>query len=151
MRIAFGVTVIGIITDGKRDRHLARAALRQLARDRRDAAALRQIVGRVRLTLTPWLKHGRQVPLYVTARGFGTSPIPVGCEILEIEFDFDFISHRLVARTSRGRGTPAVVGATNDCRFLSSGDRSPKRHRDRCRHPRDAERSAEPDTLFPGQ
>ena len=59
-----------------------------------------QIVGKVRLTLTPWLNHGWQVPLYVTAGGLGTSPIPVGNEILEIEFDF--ISHRLVARTSRG-------------------------------------------------
>jgi hypothetical protein len=54
----------------------------------------------VRLTLTPWLNHGWQVPLYVTARGLGTSPIPIGNEILEIEFDF--ISHLLVARTSRG-------------------------------------------------
>jgi hypothetical protein len=59
-----------------------------------------QIVGKVRLTLTPWVNHGWQVPLYVTANGLGTSPIPVGNEILEIEFDF--ISHRLVARTSRG-------------------------------------------------
>ena len=59
-----------------------------------------QIVGKVRLTLTPWLNHGWQVPLYVTARGLGTSPIPAGSEILEIEFDF--ISHRLIARTSRG-------------------------------------------------
>ena len=59
-----------------------------------------QIVGKVRLALTPWLNHGWQVPIYVTARGLGTSPIPIGSEILEIEFDF--ISHRLVARTSRG-------------------------------------------------
>jgi hypothetical protein len=50
--------------------------------------------------LTPWLNHGWQVPLYVTARGLGTSPIPAGNEILEIEFDF--ISHRLLIRTSRG-------------------------------------------------
>jgi Family of unknown function (DUF5996) len=59
-----------------------------------------QIVGKVRLTLMPWLNHGWQVPLYVTACGLGTSPIPAGSEILDIEFDF--ISHRLVARTSRG-------------------------------------------------
>jgi hypothetical protein len=59
-----------------------------------------QIIGKVRLILTPWLNHGWQVPLYVTARGLGTSPIPVGTEIVEIEFDF--IDHRLVARTSRG-------------------------------------------------
>ena len=59
-----------------------------------------QIVGKVRLKLTPWLNHGWQVPLYVTARGLGTSPIPIGSEILEIEFDF--IAHRLRARMSRG-------------------------------------------------
>ena len=59
-----------------------------------------QIVGKVRLALTPWLNHGWQVPLYVTARGLGTSPIPIDREILEIEFDF--IGRRLVARTSRG-------------------------------------------------
>jgi len=59
-----------------------------------------QIVGKVRLTLTPWLNHGWQVPLYVTAHGLGTSAIPAADEILEI--DFDFISHRLRARTSRG-------------------------------------------------
>jgi hypothetical protein len=70
----------------------------------RDAAATlqlwTQIVGKVRLALTPWLNHGWQVPLYVTACGLGTSPIPVGNEILEIEFDF--IGHRLAVRTSTG-------------------------------------------------
>ncbi|MGH7000145.1 MAG: DUF5996 family protein [Stellaceae bacterium] len=59
-----------------------------------------QIVGKVRLALTPWVNHGWQVPLYVTARGLGTSPIPAGDEIFEIEFDF--IGHRLAVRTSRG-------------------------------------------------
>src|SRR6202035_5787203 len=59
-----------------------------------------QIVGKVRLSLTPWLNHSWQVALYVTARGLGTSPIPFGNEILEIEFDF--VSHRLLARTSQG-------------------------------------------------
>ena len=59
-----------------------------------------QIVGKIRLSLTPWLNHGWHVPLYVTARGLGTSPIPVGGEVLEIEFDF--IAHRLACRTSLG-------------------------------------------------
>lgn len=59
-----------------------------------------QIVGKIRLMLTPWLNHGWQVALYVTARGLGTSPIPIGNEVLEIEFDF--IDHQLAARTSRG-------------------------------------------------
>jgi Family of unknown function (DUF5996) len=59
-----------------------------------------QIVGKIRLGLTPWLNHGWQVPLYVTACGLGTSPIPIAGDILEIEFDF--IAHRLAVRTSRG-------------------------------------------------
>jgi Family of unknown function (DUF5996) len=59
-----------------------------------------QIVGKIRLALTPWLNHGWHVPLYVSARGLGTSPIPYKRELLEIEFDF--ISHRLHVRTSRG-------------------------------------------------
>jgi hypothetical protein len=59
-----------------------------------------QIVGKVRLALTPWLNHSWHVPFYVTARGLGTSPIPIGNDILEI--DFDFISHRLTVKTSRG-------------------------------------------------
>ena len=59
-----------------------------------------QIVGKVRLALTPWLNHSWQVPLYVTARGLGTSPIPLGSEIFEMEFDF--IAHRLITRSSSG-------------------------------------------------
>jgi hypothetical protein len=59
-----------------------------------------QVVGKIRLSLTPWLNHGWQAPLYVTARGLGTSPIPIGAEIFEVEFDF--IGHRLMVRTSRG-------------------------------------------------
>jgi hypothetical protein len=59
-----------------------------------------QIVGKIRLSLTPWVNHSWQVPFYVTARGLGTSPIPFGDEVVEMEFDF--ITHRLSARTSRG-------------------------------------------------
>ena len=59
-----------------------------------------QVVGKVRLALTPWLNHGWHVPLYVTVRGLGTSPMPVRGAILDIELDF--IAHELVVRTSRG-------------------------------------------------
>jgi len=59
-----------------------------------------QIVGKVRLALTPWLNHGWHVPLYVTARGLGTSPIPHRGAIFDIELDF--IAHELVVRTSGG-------------------------------------------------
>jgi hypothetical protein len=59
-----------------------------------------QIVGKVRLALTPWVNHSWQVPLYVTARGLATSPIPSRAEIFEMEFDF--IEHRLRVRASWG-------------------------------------------------
>src|ERR1700739_668361 len=59
-----------------------------------------QIIGKVRLVLSPWVNHSWQVPFYVTARGLTTSPIPVGKEILDVEFDF--ARHRLLARISSG-------------------------------------------------
>ncbi|HWE76537.1 MAG TPA: DUF5996 family protein [Stellaceae bacterium] len=65
-----------------------------------------QIVGKIRLALTPWLNHSWQVPLYVSARGLTTGPISTADkEILELEFDF--ASDRLLLRTSRG-ATDAV-------------------------------------------
>ena len=59
-----------------------------------------QIVGKVRLALTPWLNHSWHVPLYVNSRGFGTSGIAYGNELFEI--DFDLIAHRLEVRSSTG-------------------------------------------------
>ena len=59
-----------------------------------------QIVGKVRLALTPWLNHSWHVPLYVNARGIGTSVIPFGGE--QFEIDFDLIEHRVEARSSNG-------------------------------------------------
>jgi hypothetical protein len=59
-----------------------------------------QIVGKMRLALTPWLNHGWQVPLYVSARGLVTSIIPAGAQAIDMEFDF--IDHRLACRSSHG-------------------------------------------------
>ncbi len=59
-----------------------------------------QIVGKTRLSLTPWLNHSWQVPLYVTAQGLGTGPVPAGKEIFDAEFNF--IEHCLQVRTSQG-------------------------------------------------
>jgi Family of unknown function (DUF5996) len=107
-----------------------------------------QIVGKVRLKLTPWLNHGWQVPLYVTAHGLGTSPIPAGNEVLEIEFDF--IGHRLVARTSRGgqRELPLQPQTVADfyhrlIELLSGIDVAVSIHEG-------AERGAQSDTVFAG-
>lgn len=58
-----------------------------------------QIVGKVRLALSPKINHWWEVPLYVTSLGLTTSPIPYDRGIFEIEFDF--IHHQLVIRTSQ--------------------------------------------------
>ena len=52
-----------------------------------------QIVGKIRLETTPLVNHWWNVPLYVSARGLTTSPMPYGDRIFEIEFDF--IDHKL--------------------------------------------------------
>jgi hypothetical protein len=47
-----------------------------------------QVVGKVRLALSPPVNHWWQVPLYVSPRGLTTSAIPYGDGAFEIEFDF---------------------------------------------------------------
>jgi len=74
-----------------------------------------QIVGKVRLALSPWVNHGWHVALYVSARGLGTSPIPAGNEVFEI--DFDFIAHQLVIRTSRGEERRLALGPHSVAHF----------------------------------
>jgi len=59
-----------------------------------------QIVGKVRLALSPAVNHCWHVTLYVTARGLTTSPIPYGARTFQV--DFDFIDHRLAIQTSDG-------------------------------------------------
>jgi hypothetical protein len=59
-----------------------------------------QIVGKIRLSRTPWLNHSWHVALYVTTRGLTTSPIPDGLRSFQI--DFDFIDHVLRIATSGG-------------------------------------------------
>lgn len=59
-----------------------------------------QIVGKIRLVLSPMVNHYWQVPLYVTSRGLTTSSIPYREKTFEIAFDF--IEHNLVIHTSDG-------------------------------------------------
>jgi hypothetical protein len=59
-----------------------------------------QIVGKMRLTKSPWLNHSWHVALYVTPRGLTTSPVPDGARTFQI--DFDFVDHRLRIATSDG-------------------------------------------------
>ncbi|WP_291038272.1 DUF5996 family protein [Herbiconiux sp.] len=60
-----------------------------------------QIVGKIRMAFAPMVNHWWQVPLYVTARGLTTGPIPYGTDLFEIEFDL--LVHRLELRRSDGR------------------------------------------------
>ena len=59
-----------------------------------------QIVGKTRLALTPLQNHWWNVPLYVTARGLGTSAMACGDDVLDIEFDF--VAHVLHLRLGSG-------------------------------------------------
>ncbi len=59
-----------------------------------------QIVGKIRMTLTPLINHYWNATLYVSARGLTTSAIPYPRGIFEMEFDF--IAHQLAMRTSEG-------------------------------------------------
>jgi hypothetical protein len=59
-----------------------------------------QIVGKIRMALSPHINHWWEVPLYVHVRGLTTSPIP--CLNGTFEINFDFLDHRLVIETSDG-------------------------------------------------
>src|SRR5439155_26751677 len=67
-----------------------------------------QIVGKIRLALTPKTNEWWNVPLYVTTRGLTTSPMPYRDRTLSI--DFDFIDHQLLVQdTDRHRRTGSLV------------------------------------------
>jgi len=57
-----------------------------------------QIVGKIRLELTPRLNHWWNVPLYASPHGLTTSIIPYGNRHFEIEFDV--CASQLIIRTS---------------------------------------------------
>ena len=59
-----------------------------------------QIVGKIRLKLTPLVNHWWNVPLYVTAHGLTTSAMPYNDRLFQISFDF--IDHLLVIETTDG-------------------------------------------------
>jgi hypothetical protein len=60
-----------------------------------------QIVGKVRLKLTPLVNHWWNVPFYMTARGMTTSAMPYKQRTIEVQFDF--IDHKLSITTSEAR------------------------------------------------
>jgi hypothetical protein len=88
----------------------------------RDASATlqlwTQIVGKIRLALTPWLNHSWHVTLYVTPRGLSTSSIPEGPRNFEIEFDF--IDHLLKISTSDGASRQFTLAGHSVASFYAA-------------------------------
>ncbi|MFD0986896.1 DUF5996 family protein [Methyloligella solikamskensis] len=74
-----------------------------------------QIVGKVRLALTPWINHSWQVTLYLSAVGLSTGAIPYGGGAFDLEFDL--IRHRLTLRTSAGHRDEIPLGAPSIADF----------------------------------
>ena len=73
-----------------------------------------QIVGKVRLALTPKMNQWWNVPLYVTTTGLTTSPMPYRDRTLSV--DFDFVAHQLSIRDNDGheRALPLVPRSVRD-------------------------------------
>jgi Family of unknown function (DUF5996) len=69
-----------------------------------------QVVGKVRLALSPMENHWWQVPLYVTTRGLTTSPIPYADSCFQL--DFDLFDHQLVVQTSEGEVRRIALGSS---------------------------------------
>ncbi len=73
-----------------------------------------QIIGKIRLATTPKANQWWNVPLYLTARGLTTSPMPWGDRTFAI--DLDFIDHEVVVEDSDGqrRALPLVSRSVAD-------------------------------------
>ena len=76
-----------------------------------------QIVGKIRLALTPPINHSWNVTLYPTVRGVTTSPMPCGPRMLQI--DFDFLDHTLRLETNRGERTDIPLQAMSVAEFYA--------------------------------
>ena len=59
-----------------------------------------QVVGKIRMALSPPLNHWWNSTLYINSRGLTTGPIPYAPGVFEIEFDFQ--KHALNISTSEG-------------------------------------------------
>lgn len=76
-----------------------------------------QMVGKVRLTQTPWINHSWHVTLYVSPLGLTTGSIPY--EDGSFQIDLDFIDHQLHIFTSTGKKTSFPLGAKTIAAFYT--------------------------------
>ena len=74
-----------------------------------------QIVGKVRLKLSPLVNHWWNVPFYMTARGMTTSAMPYKQRTIEVQFDF--IDHKLTITTSEARVVTMPLAAESVADF----------------------------------
>lgn len=78
-------------------------------RDTRDTLHMyTQVVGKLRLALCAFEPQWGNVPLYLTARGLTTTPIPIEARSFDVELDL--IDHELVIRASDGGITRRPLG-----------------------------------------
>lgn len=77
-----------------------------------------QVIGKIRLALTPRVNEWWNVPLYVTTRGLTTSPMPYRDRTLSI--DFDLVDHRLLIQDSRGHVRTLPLEARPVCDFYAA-------------------------------
>jgi Family of unknown function (DUF5996) len=71
-----------------------------------------QVIGKLRLALSPFEPQWANVALYVTSRGLTTSPMPVGLRTVDAEFDL--VDHALVMRASDGQIERRALGGSVD-------------------------------------
>jgi hypothetical protein len=66
-----------------------------------------QILGKVRVALSPKEPEWAHIALYVSPRGITTGPVPSPSGLLEVEIDF--VDHLVVARTSVGEAVDVAL------------------------------------------
>lgn len=76
-----------------------------------------QIVGKIRMALSPSLNHWWHVTLYVNSRGLTTGPISYPSGIFEIQFDFQ--KHELHISASDGAGASRPLRAESVAAFYT--------------------------------
>lgn len=77
-----------------------------------------QIVGKIRLTQTPWFNHSWHCTLYVTPRGLSSGPVPY--ENRTFEISFDFIDHVLTVQVSDGSSGQVMLQPQSVAAFYAS-------------------------------
>jgi hypothetical protein len=77
-----------------------------------------QVVGKIRLMMTPWINHGWHVPLYVSASGLTTGLIPSGRNAFSLEFDL--IGGELVMRNTDGKYGNVLLRSQSVAEFYAA-------------------------------